>query len=304
MAIPPIQTVQLPLLSLLADQKEHSLSEVKAKLESYFNLTEEELTQTTPVGLRQKFYTRVTWAVSQLRHAGLLQNTKLGVFRITPRGAKILEQKPAKIDNNLLKQFPEFLEYVGGARELTEEAVREGIELAAEKAPVEILEENYQKMRRDLASRLLEEVKSCTPTFFEQLVVKLLVKMGYGGSEKDAGEAIGKSGDGGIDGVISEDTLGLDVIYVQAKRYSGSVSPRFIREFAGALQGHRAKKGIFITSGNYSKEARSFPSSIENKIILIDGYRLAELMIDYNIGVVSEKSYETKKIDQEFFLDG
>lgn len=302
MAIPSIQTVQLPLLKLLSDQKEHALREVIEKLESQFGLSEDDKKQTTPVGLRRTIYTRVSWAVSQLRHAGLLENTRLGVFKITSRGLTVLEQNPAKIDNNLLKQFPEFLEYIGAAKDEGEgAATKESIETSMEKAPVEILEESYQKMRRDLADRLLDEVKSCTPAFFEKLVVKLLVKMGYGGSEKDAGQAIGGSGDGGVDGVIKEDPLGLDVIYIQAKRYDGNVNPRLIREFAGALQGHRAKKGIFITTGKYSKEAEKFPSSIENKIILIDGNRLAELMIDYNIGVAPEKSYETKRIDQEFF---
>jgi restriction system protein len=165
------------------------------------------------------------------------------------------------------------------------------------------MDEAYTAIREALADDILEKVMTCSPRFFENLVVTLLVKMGYGGTRQDAGEAIGRSGDGGIDGIIKEDRLGLDVIYLQAKRWDGIVSRPEIQKFAGALQGRRARKGVFITTSNFSKEARDFASAIDNKIILMDGNELAEYMIDFNVGVSTQNSYEIKRLDSDYFVE-
>ena len=202
----------------------------------------------------------------------------------------------------MLRQFPEFGEWLNhkktdGADETIEETVD------SVRTPEESLEGAYRTLRLDLSNDIVERVKSCSPAFFERLVVELLVKMGYGGTLQDAGQAIGKSGDGGIDGIIKEDRLGLDVIYLQAKRWEGTVSRPELQKFAGALQGRRAKKGVFITTSDFTKEAREFAAAIDNKIILIDGDELAEIMIDFSVGVSPVNTYEIKRIDSDYFVE-
>ncbi|MEZ4525936.1 MAG: restriction endonuclease [Desulfobacterales bacterium] len=169
--------------------------------------------------------------------------------------------------------------------------------------PEEQLEDAYENIRESLATEILEQLKSVAPDFFERIIVEVIVKMGYGGTRRDAGQAVGKSGDGGIDGIIKEDRLGLDIIYLQAKRWQGTVGRPEIQKFAGALQGQRAKKGIFITTSDFSKEARDYAAMIENKIVLIDGKQLAQYMIDFNVGVTTVSTYEIKKLDSDYFTD-
>jgi restriction system protein len=237
-----------------------------------------------------------------MTQAGLLESSRRGYFRITQRGRDVLSKKPNAIDVKFLEQFPEFIEFRTKRNKSKEEAQSS----AAEKlqTPGELLESAYQKLREDLAAELLKTVKECSPSFFERLVIDVLVKMGYGGSRKEAGKAIGRSGDEGIDGIINEDRLGLDVIYIQAKRWQAPIGRPEIQKFAGALQGHRANKGIFITTSSFTRDAVDYVSKINSKIVLIDGEQLSQLMIDHNVGVTTVTSYETKKIDSDYFIEG
>jgi restriction system protein len=216
----------------------------------------------------------------------------------------LLATHPKRVDLKTLHTFPEYIEFrnkKNDKKELSELAV--STEVEESKTPDELLAESYQTIRDALANEIIDKVKTCSPLFFERLVVELLVKMGYGGTREDAGQAIGRSGDEGIDGIIKEDRLGLDVIYLQAKRWENTVSRPEIQKFAGALQGKRAKKGVFITTSDYSKEARDFVANIENKIILIDGDELSDLMIDHGIGVSVVTTYEIKRIDSDYFIE-
>jgi len=247
MAIPDYQSCMLPLLEFLGDQHEHSLRETIDHLATHFKLTEGELKQLLPSGQQAVFDNRVAWARTYLKQAGLLEPTRRGYFRITPRGLEVLKQKPEKINVKFLEQFKEFRDFRQRKRkphDKNKETNKEDIE----KTPAEALEAAYENLREDLAKELLQQIKKCPPSLFEKIVVELLVKMGYGGSRKDAGQAIGRSGDEGIDGIIKEDKLGLDIIYIQAKRWENTISRPEIQKFAGALQGQRARKGIFITT--------------------------------------------------------
>jgi restriction system protein len=297
MAIPDYQTIMLPLLKFLGDEKEHSLREAIDALADQFHLTAEERRELLPSGNQEIFNNRVGWARTYMKKAGLIKSTRRGYMCITDRGLNILRQKPSKIDLELLGQFEEFIAFKTLRHEKPER------EKERVKTPGEILESAYQNLRTDLANDLLQQIKLSPPSLFENIVLDLLVKMGYGGSRKDAGEAIGKTGDEGIDGIIKEDPLGLDIIYIQAKKWENTVSRPEIQKFAGALQGKHARKGIFITTSNFSREAHDFASNIETKIILIDGEQLTQLMIDHNIGVSPSVTYETKKIDVDYFTE-
>jgi len=298
MAIPDYQSIMLPLLKFLGDRKEHSLREAIEYLADEFGLSEKERKELLPSGQQFTFDNRVGWARTYMKKAGLLESTKRAYFKISDRGLEVLKEKPEAINVKFLEQYPEFIEF----RKLKKEK-KEKKTINDESPPEELIESAYQSLRDNLAAELLTSVKSCSPSFFEKLVVDLLVKMGYGGTRKDAGQAIGKSGDGGIDGIIKEDRLGLDILYIQAKRWENSVSRPEIQKFAGALQGMRAKKGIFITTSNFTQEAQNYVKNIESKIILIDGDLLADLMIDHNIGVSSVASYELKRIDTDYFTE-
>ncbi len=246
---------------------------------------------------------RVGWAATYLRKAGLLEATRRGHFKIPRRGLDVIAQNPSAINVRFLKQFPEFVEFQA-IRSESNGIPRDEEETVDSRTPEESLEIEYQKIRSNLASQLLDRIKQSSPAFFEKLVVELLVKMGYGGSRSDAGRAVGKSGDGGIDGIIKEDRLGLDVIYIQAKRWDGNaVGRRDVQQFAGALQGQRANKGIFLTTSRFTDEAHSYVSTIGSKIVLIDGEQLAQLMIDHNVGVSSSATYEIKRIDSDYFTE-
>jgi len=301
MAIPDYQTVMLPLLKFAGDQKEHSLREAIDQLAEKFDLTEEERKELLPSGQQEIFTNRVAWARTYMGKAGLLESTRRGYFKITDRGAKVLKQNPDRIDVKFLEQFEEFRQFRALRHtKIDEEQV--GVE-THERTPEEALESAYKQLRDNLASDLLQQVKLCSPGLFEKIVVELLVKMGYGGSRQDAGRAIGKIGDEGIDGIIKEDRLGLDIIYIQAKRWENTVSRPEVQKFAGALQGQRARKGILITTSNFSKEALDYASKIESKIVLIDGEQLSQLMIDHSLGVSPMAAYEIKKIDTDYFTE-
>lgn len=251
-----------------------------------------------PSGMQTIFENRVSWAKTYLKKAGLLASPQRGVFRITDIGLSVLKEKPEKINNQYLMRYPEFQKFKvkkegGGGIEPKDNGL----------TPLELIDNGYQQIRSTLASEILEQLKKVTPTRFEQIVVELVVKMGYGGSLKDAGQAVGRSGDGGIDGIIKEDRLGLDAIYIQAKRWEGNVSRPELQKFFGALQMHHAKKGIFITTSNFTKDALDCVKLIDTKVVLIDGEKLAQYMIDYNVGVSAVSMYEIKKIDSDYFTE-
>jgi restriction system protein len=301
MAIPDYQSIMLPLLKFAGDGKEHSLRQTIEALADEFDLTEEERRELLPSGQQATFDNRVGWARTYLKKAGLLQSTRRGYYRLTERGTKTLEQKPPEITAAFLRQFPEFVEFQKPRRRVEDtEAGREADEL---RTPEEEIEGAYQEARQDLATELLQTIQTCSPAFFERLVIDLLVRMGYGGTRKDAGQAIGRSGDGGIDGIIKEDRLGLDIVLIQAKRWENNVSRPEIQKFAGALQGQRARKGIFITTSAFSQAAQDYVSRIDSNIVLMDGDMLAQLMIDYNVGVTPVASYELKRLDSDYFTE-
>ncbi len=257
-----------------------------------------------PSGATTTFGSRVSWACTYLKKAGLLSAPKRGFISITERGTEALAKNPLTINVAFLKQYPEFRAFQTSTKVNEQETDGNTPEVSLIKTPNETVESGYLKLRAQLADELLETVKTCSPSFFERLVVELLVKMGYGGSLADAGRAVGKSGDGGIDGIIKEDKLGLDVIYIQAKRWDqNSIGRPQVQQFAGALQGQRAGKGIFITTSVFTDDARNFVKGIGSKIVLIDGDELATLMIDYGIGVTTIATYEVKRIDSDYFVE-
>ena len=264
------------------------------------SLSTAERAELLPSGQQGIFKNRIGWARTYLKKAGLLESPKRGVFRITPRGQQALAMNPARIDAKYLAQWPEFVEFRDFAKPLAGLPAPPELPLAAS-TPEETIEITYQGLREQLAQELLARILSCTPTFFEQLVVELLVKMGYGGSRREAGERVGQSGDGGIDGIIKEDRLGLDTIFIQAKRWQGSVGRPEIQKFVGALQGQRAKKGVFITTSLYTADAIEYAARIETKVVLIDGRQLAGLMMDFDVGVSASASYVVKRIDSDYF---
>jgi restriction system protein len=303
MPIPDYESCMLPVLRLAADGQEHSLKETIDVLAKEFSLTEEELNEYIPSGQQTVFSNRVSWARTYLKKAGLLVSPRRGVFKITQRGLEVLGKNPEKIDNQYLHQFPEFLAFKSLRSNKEKNESQDIPKQGAEKTPHEALESAYERLREELAAELLNIVRSCDPAFFEKIVVELLVKMGYGGSRKEAGRAIGRSHDEGIDGIIKEDHLGLDNIYLQAKKWESTVGRPEIQKFAGALQGQRARKGIFITTSGFSQDALDYVSRIDSKIILIDGPMLASLMIDFGVGVSTVATYNIVKIDSDYFTD-
>lgn len=264
-------------------------------------MTDEERKALLPSGVQEVFRNRVAWAKSHLKMAGLLANPRRGIYQITTRGQELLAKPPTVINLRFLNQFPEYVAFRAARRQRAEE--QEDTEPNHSATPEESLELAYTKIRDDLAADILQRLKTCSPAFFERLVVEVIVKMGYGGSRQDAGKAIGKSGDGGIDGMIKEDKLGLDAIYIQAKRWENTVGRPEIQKFVGALTGQRAKKGLFITTADFSVDAQEYVSRIDTKIVLIDGETLAQLMIDHNVGVSTIATYDLKKIDMDYFTE-
>jgi restriction system protein len=299
MSIPLFSQVTLPLLKILGDNKEHSLREIIEKLSIEFELDEEEKQRLLPSGKQAIFDNRVGWARTYLKKAGLLIYTGRGYFSITERGLQVLRENPTIVDVKYLKQFPEFQKFQHFQREKTREGEQEEIE----KTPEESLAEAYQNLNDELANDLFQQLKSISWKKFERIVTDLLVSMGYGGTQFDAAEVINKSGDEGIDAIIRQDRLGLDVIYVQAKDWDGNVGRPEIHRFAGALQGKHARKGIFFTRSGFTKEAKDFAGATDNKIVLIDGETLVQYMIEKNVGVDPYLKYEVKKIDMDYFTE-
>ena len=305
MSMPTYEDIMLPFLQTLADGKMHTLKELHVSLADHFALSDEERQRLLPSGNQIMFYNRLGWARTHLKKALLINSLGSGQFQITERGIELLGIHPSKITNNLLMKYPEFGSFwrPGLSSGTVATTLVETIPCSSSKTPRELIHECYQELRNALADDLLQQISSKSPAFFEHLVLDLLVKMGYGGSREDAAQVVGKSGDEGIDGIIKEDRLGLDVIYIQAKRWKNGVGSPEIQGFIGALQLRGAHKGIFITTSSFTQAAKETARKIGNRIVLIDGMLLAQLMIDYNVGVSVDTNYEVKRVDQDYFSE-
>lgn len=304
MAIPGFQEFMLPLLRIASDGNEHSIQDARGTLTQELKISIEDRGEVLASG-QTRFYNRVSWAVIYLNQSGLIEKTGRARFKISQRGLDVLKQNPVRIDMKFLEQFPEYQAFKARKRDkATATANAAAVESNTKEdgiTPDEQLDIAYKELRETLANDLLLRVRSGTPKFFEHLVVDLLVAMGYGGSRTDAAQVVGKSGDGGIDGVIKEDRLGLDMVYVQAKRVECDIGPGAIREFVGSLGEHKANKGVFITSGGFTSGAREAASKAHSRIVLIGGDQLAEFMIDHGVGVTDHKKYIVKKMDNDYF---
>lgn len=307
MAIPDFQTLMLPLLKITA-KGELGISDSVERLAQEFKLTEQETQVMIPSGADYTFRNRVRWSKTYLGKAGLLEPTRRGYFRITDRGRKILDRNPKRIDIKFLSQFDEFKDFrraEKGSGETTESENVARVVQSATQTPDELIRGIHQEIQNTLRKELLDRILGSSPSFFEKVIISLLLGMGYGGSRDDAGRAIGKSGDGGLDGVIDEDTLGLDRVYIQAKRYKPDhpISEPEVRAFAGSLQGAKANKGVFVTTSYFTEPAKRFAEKVPGRIVLIDGIELAGLMVKYNVGTRVEVTLHLKKVDEDFFLE-
>jgi len=291
----------LPLLRFLEDGLEHSLQEAVDGVSDHFRLSDEDRKELLPSGNQAVINNRVGWARTYMVKAGLIASVRRGFFRITDEGAKALAKNPSRIDVKFLERYPEFVQF--RTRRKPPGNGKPPHNGGGEQTPEEALQSAHQTLFQNLQGELLDQVKKASPAFFERLVVELLVNMGYGGSRQDAGRAVGQSGDGGIDGIIKEDRLGLDAVYIQAKRWENPVGRPEIQKYAGALQGRKARKGVFITTSSYTKDALQYVEIIESKIVLIDGNTLTKLMIENGVGVSAVASYELKKIDTDYFVE-
>jgi restriction system protein len=303
--IPDYQALMLPLLRFYEDGELKRVSEIESILAHEFSLTDEERETLLPSGKQRTFLNRIGWARTYLGKAGLLESPVRSKWQITARGKDVLQKNLKKIDVAYLEQFSEFNDFQS-PKKIPDGQQVERVNLAAQsQTPEESIAYGYSQLRQALIQDLLQQVKRCSPSFFEQLVVDLLVKMGYGGTARDAAQVVGRSGDGGIDGIVKEDKLGLDVIYLQAKRWEGVVGRPEIQKFVGALAGHGARKGVFITTSNFTNEALEYAQNPVNniKIVLIDGLQLSELMSDHNLGVATAQTIEVKRLDSDYFAE-
>lgn len=299
MAVPDFQSFFVPLLNAMADGGEYALVDVRKQVQVELRLSDADVLEKLPSGTQTKFANRLAWAAVYFAKAGVLRRVRRAVFEIADRGKELLAERHPKITSKILSRYPEFVEFHKGAADQSDNHAPNAKE--GSQTPEEQLVASYEVLRQALAAELLDTVKKSSPAFFEKLVVELLVAMGYGGSIEDAGKAVGGAGDGGIDGIIKEDRLGLDVVYVQAKRWGGVVGRPVVQAFAGSLEGHRARKGVLITTSGFSQDAFEYVQRIEKKIVLIDGKQLADYMIDFEVGVTKGKAYIVKKIDQDYF---
>jgi restriction system protein len=311
MAIPDFQTIMLPLLRLAEDGSEHEVSAAAEDLAKFFGLSQDDWEELVPSGTQRKFSNRVTWAVSYLKHALLLEKVRRGRFRITENGRALLAKPPERITIRYLEErYPAFHDFraraaAGSRKGVVAEVPRQDRLEEDTQTPEERLDAADRSLRANLEQELLERVKASSPAFFERLVLRLVVKMGYGGSEEEAAEHLGRSGDDGVDGVIKEDPLGLDVVFLQAKRWGDQPVRRpDVQAFAGSLEGQRARKGVFITTSHFTRDAHEYVSRIEKRIILIDGEHLARLMIEHRVGVTETKSYSLLMLNESEFEDG
>ncbi len=297
MAVPDFQSFFKPLLDLAADGKEHSIQEAREAIAKVMALPEADLKEPLPSGIQTKFENRVAWAKSYFIQAKVLESPRRSIFHITQRGMDLHKEGHKRIDIRILNQYPEFLEFHKPKSPKEEE------QEPSKETPEETLQKSYESIRGDLAGQIMQRIAYNSPQFFERLVVDLMVAMGYGGSRTDAGKSIAGSGDEGIDGIIKEDRLGLDLVYLQAKRWEGTVGRPDVQKFVGALHGKRAKKGVFITTSKFSDDAKNYVETIDPKVILIDGRMLADLMIDYGLGTTTTATFDVSRIDSDYFAE-
>jgi restriction system protein len=304
MAIPDFQSLMLPLMRIATDRQTHLFRDAVEVIAREFGLSEADRSEMLPSGGAPLFYNRLAWAKTHLKMAGLLELPQRGAFKITESGTELMSQPPVRIDLALLRKYPAYLlARAGGDSAGSHSAPVAQVAQAAEATPEEAIEQAHHLLQRELADEVLASIMKCRPIFFERLIVQLMIKMGYGGSREEAGRAVGRSGDGGIDGIINEDRLGLDAIYLQAKRWEGVVGRPEIMRFVGALAGQRANKGVFITTSRFTQEAKDYAISSQYKVVLIDGERLADLMIEHDLGVSVAAIYQLKRIDSDFFSE-
>jgi restriction system protein len=301
-AVPDYETLMLPVLEYLSDGQVRKTAQLVSYIAERFKLSPDDLKQLIPSGRAKLLNNRVGWACTYLRKAGLISSPRRAYNQITDDGTRVLAGHPQKIDITFLQQFPKFRQFQEGNK-ATEKHEGKASAALTEQTPEEIIGAQSELINGSLAADLLEQIATMDPDAFEQLVVDLLLALGYGGTAEDAGRAIGKSNDGGIDGVIMEDVLGLDTIYIQAKKWKGTVPVKEVRDFAGALMSKRSGKGVFITTSNFPPSAEEFVKSVGVKIILIEGKRLASLMIKYNLGVTTTTTIEIKQLDSDYFAN-
>lgn len=308
MGLPDYQQFMVPLLRYLSDGQPRTRQERMEWVADHLHLSAAQRDERLPSGA-VILSNREGWAATYLAKAGLIERTGRGLVQITTRGHKALDdsQRGIAIDTKYLRQFPEFVTFLKQTDKPDVETLpvlvaNSGSENT--RTPQEAIEAGYRALRATLAIDLLERINAGSPRFFEQLVLDLLVAMGYGGSRADAAQAVGGSGDGGVDGYIKEDKLGLDSIYLQAKRWQGSVGRPIVQAFAGSLEGHRARKGVLITSSKFSQDARDYVQRIEKRIVLIDGQQLTDLMIEHGVGVTEIAHFSIQRIDEDYFEDG
>lgn len=302
MPIPDFQTVMRPVLAAVANGAPLALSALRERITDEFQLTEEERHERLPSGRQTVINNRVGWARTYLNKAGLLSIPAKGQVQITPRGQEALTSGPDRITVGWLKRYPEFAEF-HTARPSSTDSEELPVTSNEEITPDEQLNQAHQALMQSLADELLTQVRAATPTFFEQLVVDLMIAMGYGGSHKEAGRATQQTNDDGIDGIIKEDKLGLDVIYLQAKRWTHTVHRPEIDKFIGALTRQRARKGVFITTSDFSSGARDAAMGLDIKVVLIDGAELARLMVENSLGCSVKQVYEVKELDSDYFIE-
>jgi len=302
MAIPDFQSIMRPLIEALTDGNEHTMRVLTELLNDNFGLSDQERSELLPSGQQSIFSNRVAWAKSHLKYAGLLENPTRGRVRISELGRKVIAENPQVINVKFLKRFPSYCEFIGKS-ELKADAEGTGMAtvIEEERTPLEMIDTAYRSLVLATSKEVLSRLKICSPSFFENIVVKLLVAMGYGGVAGH-GTVTGKSGDGGIDGVIWQDQLGLDVVCIQAKRWEGSVGRPIVQGFVGSMDYYRARKGVIITTSIFTKDSLDFVHRIEGKkVVLIDGERLVDLMLEHDLGVTTTKTYQLKEVSNDFF---
>lgn len=303
MAIPDFQSVMRPVLLAVSDGAARSLGDVREAVKDHFGLSEQERKELLPSGNQTVINNRVGWARTYLNKAGLLTIPDRGMVQITERGQNALQQGPDRISVAWLKQFPEFHDFHTHKSKPAPNKPEDEEESLEEATPDEQLASAHQSLMASLADEVLESIRQASPTFFEKLVVDLMISMGYGGSRREAGQATQSTNDDGIDGIIKEDKLGLDTIYLQAKRWSNTVHRPEIDKFIGALTRQRARKGVFLTTSDFSVGAREAAAGLDMKVVLIDGRELAQLMIENSLGVNTKEIYEVKQVDSDYFVE-
>ena len=304
MAVPDFQSLMLPALKTLAESDEMPLSELRARIAVSQELTKEDIRETLPSGRQPKFTNRVSWAVVYLGFAGLAERVRRGVYRLTTEGEAVLVDPPSRIDMNYLRKYPAYVAWREGKttpssnNEATDTQSADSLD-----TPEEALDKAARFLRESLETEVLTRVRDAEPDFLERVVVDLLIAMGYGGGDAAMGRVTGRSGDGGIDGTIREDTLGLDEVYLQAKRYGdgNTVGEGDLRNFAGAIDAAGTTKGVFVTTASFTRAAWNYVARSPKRIILIDGAELARLMVQHGIGVRTRVRHEVKRIDEDYF---